>query len=170
MPVRRLLVLLLLIVGLLALPVPAGAGARTDAAFVRATNHSRTTYANGQPTGLRRMAASPTLSKLARRQSVQMARKSARWFDGECVPRALDHNNISAVSHNWVWVGQNVGCGSVGGRGIGAAVRDIQEAFMASKHHRDNIRYRGANLFGVGTYVTDGVIWVTVNFMQRRLT
>jgi uncharacterized protein YkwD len=41
-----------------------------------------------------------------------------------------------------------------------------QNAFMASSGHRRNILYRKANLFGVGTWIKDGVIWVTVNFEQ----
>jgi hypothetical protein len=41
MSVRRLFTLLLLVGSLLALPVPASAGPRTDAAFVRATNADR---------------------------------------------------------------------------------------------------------------------------------
>ena len=31
---------------------------------------------------------------------------------------------------------------------------------------RRNILYRKANLFGTGTWIKDGVIWVTVNFEQ----
>jgi uncharacterized protein YkwD len=37
---------------------------------------------------------------------------------------------------------------------------------MASSGHRRNILYRKANLFGVGTWIKDSVIWVTVNFEQ----
>jgi uncharacterized protein YkwD len=33
-----------------------------------------------------------------------------------------------------------------------------------STGHRSNILYRRANLFGVGTCIRNGVIWVTVNF------
>ena len=161
MSVRRLLTLLLLVTAMVALPVPAGAGPRTDAAFVRATNADR---ADGD---LRRLRVSPTLSKLARRQSVRMARKSARYFGGRCEGRALWHNDISAVSDRWTWVGQNVGCGSLGSDGLTASVRRIQNAFMASSGHRRNILYRNANLIGVGTYIRRDVIWVTVNFMQR---
>jgi uncharacterized protein YkwD len=38
--------------------------------------------------------------------------------------------------------------------------------FMNSPGHRRNILYRKANLFGVGTHIKDGVVWVTVNFEQ----
>ena len=74
MSVRRLLMLLLLVTGLLALPVPVSAGPRTDAAFVRATNADRREH------GLKAMKASRMLAKLARSHSVAMARKSARRY------------------------------------------------------------------------------------------
>jgi uncharacterized protein YkwD len=160
MSVRRLLILLLLVTGMLALPFPAGAGPRTDAAFVRATNADR------REAGLKSMATAATLAKLARSHSVAMARKSARRYGGRCDSRALWHNDISKASDHWVWLGQNVGCGSLGSDGLAASVRRIQNAFMASSGHRRNILYRKANRFGVGTWIKDGVIWVTVNFEQ----
>jgi uncharacterized protein YkwD len=118
MSVRRLLMLLLLVTGMLALPFPASAGPRTDAAFVRATNADR------REAGPKSMATSATLARLARSHSVAMARRSASRHGG----------------------------------------RRVQNAFMASSGHRRNILYRKANRFGVGTWVKDGVIWVTVNF------
>jgi uncharacterized protein YkwD len=159
MSVRRLLVLLL-VTGMLALPMPASAGPRTDAAFVRVTNADR------REAGLRSMATSATLAKLGRSHSIAMARKSARRYGGRCDARALWHNDISKATDHWVWLGQNVGCGSLGSDGLNASVRRIQRAFMASSGHRRNILYRKANLFGVGTSVRNGVIWVTVNFEQ----
>lgn len=65
-----------------------------------------------------------------------------------------------------MWLGQNVGCGSLGSDGLAASVQRIQDAFMRSSGHRRNILYRKANLFGVGTHIRDGVVWVTVNFEQ----
>ena len=160
MSARRLFLLLTLVVGMLALPIPANAGPRTDAAFVRATNADR------RDNGLRSLSSSATLAKLARSHSVAMARKSAARYGGRCDSRALWHNDISRSSDHWVWLGQNVGCGSLGSDGLAASVRRIQNAFMASSGHRRNILYRKANLFGVGTWIKDGIIWVTVNFEQ----
>jgi len=160
MSVRRLLTMLLLVIGMLALPVPANAGPRTDAAFVRATNADR------RANHLTSLPSSTTLAKLARSHSVAMARKSARRYGGRCNSGALWHNNISTASNHWVWLGQNVGCGSLGSGGLAASVQRIQDAFMASSGHRRNILYRKANLFGVGSWIQDGVIWVTVNFEQ----
>jgi uncharacterized protein YkwD len=160
MSVRRLFMLLLLVIGMLALAVPASAGPRTDAAFVRATNADR------REEGRRALATSRTLAKLARSHSVAMARKAARRYDGRCDSRALWHNDISKSSDHWVWLGQNVGCGTMGSDGVAASVRRIQDAFMRSTGHRRNILYRKANLFGVGTWIQDDIIWVTVNFEQ----
>ena len=160
MTVRRLLLLSVLVTGMLVVPIPANAGPRTDAAFVRATDADR------RDNGLKSMASSATLIKLARSHSVAMARKSAARYGGRCDSRALWHNDISRSSNHWVWLGQNVGCGSLGSDGLTASVQRIQNAFMASTGHRRNILYRKANLFGVGTWIKDGIIWVTVNFEQ----
>ena len=160
MLVRRLLMPLLLVAAMLALAVPASAGPRTDTAFVRATNADRRTE------GRKAMATSRTLAKLARSHSAAMARKSAQRYGGRCDARALWHNDISKSSDHWVWLGQNVGCGTMLDGGIAQSVRRIQNAFMASPHHRANVLYRRANLFGVGTWISGRTIWVTVNFEQ----
>ena len=99
MLVRRLLLPLVLAAALLGLAVPAGAGPRTDAAFVRATNADR------REEGRKAMAASRTLAKLARSHSVAMARKSAQRYGGRCDARALWHNDISKSTDHWVWLG-----------------------------------------------------------------
>ena len=78
MSVRRLLVLFLLVAGMLALPFPANAGPRTDAAFVRATNADR------RENGLKSLPSSTTLAKLARSHSVAMARKASARYGGRC--------------------------------------------------------------------------------------
>jgi uncharacterized protein YkwD len=146
MSVRRLLTLSLLVMGLLAVPVPITAGPRTDAAFVRATNADRREH------GLKAMKTSRLLAKLARSHSVAMARKSARRYGGRCDARALWHNDISKATGRWLWLGQNVGCGSAGSN-VAASARRIQDAFMNSPGHRRNILYRKANLLGVGTHI-----------------
>jgi uncharacterized protein YkwD len=145
MPVRRLVTLVLLAAGVFFAPVigqePVVAGPRTDAALVDSTNDLRAAR------GLPRMKVSPTLSKLAYHHSVAMARKGKLW-----------HNDISSATDHWVWLGQNVG--------VGGSVEALQRAFMDSPPHRANILRRKANLFGVGTYISKGRIWVTVNFEQ----
>jgi hypothetical protein len=86
MLVRRLLVPAMLVIALLGLAVPAGAGPRIDAAFVRATNADR------REEGRKAMATSRTLAKLVRSHSVAMARKSARRYGGRSDARAPWHN------------------------------------------------------------------------------
>ncbi len=142
---RASLTLLLLAAGLFFAPMirqePAVAGPRTDAAFVDATNDLRAAR------GLPRMRVSATLSKLAYHHSVAMAGEGRLW-----------HNDISGATDHWVWLGQNVG--------VGSSVAALQQAFMDSPPHRANILRRKTNLFGVGTYISRGRIWVTVNFEQ----
>ena len=145
MLIRRLLILSLLVFGMLLAPLlgqePAEAGPRTDAAFVASTNALRAAR------GLPKLRVSPTLSKLAYRHSVAMARKDRLW-----------HNDISSATNHWVWLAQNVG--------VGRSVASLQQAFMSSPTHRRNILRRKANLVGVGTYISKGRIWITVNFEQ----
>ena len=156
MSVRRLLLLVLLVGSLLALPLPATAGPRTTAEFNRVTNAARRAH------GLRPMTVSPTLTKLARAHSGAMARRAAARYGG----RALWHNDISRKAGRWVWLGQNVSCGTLGRDGVKASVRRIQNAFMSSPGHRRNILYRRATQFRASTWIAERVIWVTVNFKQ----
>jgi uncharacterized protein YkwD len=159
MVLRRLLVPLLLVIALLATAVPASAGPRTNASFIRATNADR------HAAGRKALAKSHTLAMLARSHSEAMARRSARRYGGRCDARALWHNDISKTRGRWVWLGQNVGCGPMAG-GVAASVRRLQNAFMRSPGHRRNVLYRRANLVGVGTFIKNDIIWVTVNFEQ----
>ena len=159
MSVRRLFLLFLLVGSLLAVPLPASAGPRTTAEFVRQTNAACRAH------GLPPMAVSATLTRLARAHSGEMAKRAARRHHGRCVPGALWHNNISRQAGRWVWLGQNVGCGTLG-RDVKASVRRIQDAFMRSSGHRANILHPGTTHFGASTWIAGRVIWVTVNFKQ----
>jgi uncharacterized protein YkwD len=162
MPIRRLLTLLLVCAGLLALPLPAGAAGRTDAELARVTNLDR------QRHRLPRLAASPGLARLARAHSTAMARRSARLYGGRCTGRALWHNDIRRGAGRWYWLGQNVGCITIGRDGWRLAVRRLQDAFLRSPGHRANILSREADTFGVGTHVHGSTLWATVNFKRVR--
>ena len=120
MSAHRLLLLFLLVVSLLALPLPATAGPRTTAEFNRVTNAARRAH------GLRPMTVSPTLTKLARVHSGAMARRAAARCRGRCDGRALWHNDISKKVGRWSWLGQNVGCGTLGRDGVKASVARIR--------------------------------------------
>jgi hypothetical protein len=77
-----------------------------------------------------------------------MARRAAARYGGRCDGRGLWHNDISRQAGRWVWLGQNVGCGTLGRDGVKASVRRIQNAFMSSPGHRRNILHRGHQLRG----------------------
>jgi uncharacterized protein YkwD len=155
MPVRRLLlVLLLLLVGLLVAPAPASAGPRTDDEFVHRINASRTAR------GLPPLRVSARLTSLARSHAHAMAVNNCR------APRGcLWHTNISRSVDHWAWLGQNVGYGRFDGSWRNWVLR-LHRAFLASPPHRANILYRRANRVGVGTVWYRGRLWVAVNFMQ----
>jgi hypothetical protein len=145
MLIRRLLILSLLVSGMLLTPLlgqePAEAGPRTDTSFVASTNAL-------WPSGACRSCGSRrALSKLAYRHSGGHGQEGPVW-----------HNDISSATDHWVWLAQNVG--------VGRSVASLQKAFMDSPTHRANILRRKANLVGVGTYISKGRIWVTVNFEQ----
>jgi hypothetical protein len=84
-----------------------------------------------------------SLLALARAHSGAMARRAAARYGGRCDGRGLWHNDISRKAGRWVWLGQNVGCGTLGRDGVKASVRRIQNAFMSSPGHRRNILHRG---------------------------
>jgi uncharacterized protein YkwD len=149
MVLRRVLAVLALTSGLAALPATARAGPRSDAELARIINAERRAH------GLRPLTLSPTLSRLARNHSRAMAARDRLW-----------HNDISHSSNHWVWLGQNVGLGALGDGGLGPSVRRLNAAFMASPPHQANILKRGANRFGVGTFISRGQIWTTINLEQ----
>ncbi len=143
MPVRRLLAVCLLAVGLLAAPLPAHASPTDDAKMVSYVNFSR------EKRGLRPLRVSSFLTARARQHARQMAADGHLW-----------HDDISTGNGYWLWLGQNVGYGT-------GSVWRLHLAFMASPPHRANILKRSANLIGVGSYRSrDGRLWMTVNFEQ----
>ncbi len=84
------------------------------------------------------------------------------WTAGMQRSGYISHNqNLPyQVKGNWTTLGENVG--------MGGDVDSIQQAFMASKHHRDNILFAKYNQIGIGVTVSaDGTVWVTVDFAQR---
>jgi uncharacterized protein YkwD len=150
MPVRRLLlVLFLLLAGVVAAPVTAGAGPRTDAEFVRLINNTRADQ------GLPPLQVSPRLTALARSHAHAMAANDCQASRG-----CLWHTDLSDSVGTWAWLGQNVG--------VGQSPRSLHHKFVRSRQgHRENTLSRRANLIGVGTnWVHDGRVWVVVNFMQ----
>ena len=111
----------------------------------RATNTSRSNHE------VRRVDIHYTLSKLARRHSLAMARRGSIFHTSNPARYYLD-------GIRWSTWGENVGV-------THGTVSDLEQAFMGSEVHRDNILNRGFRRVAVGTYRdADGWLWVTVFF------
>jgi uncharacterized protein YkwD len=66
--------------------------------------------------------------------------------------------DLAAVlkGRDWTIGGENVG--------VGSALTDLEDAFMASKLHRQNILRTTFDDAAVGVFKSDGEFWVTVIF------
>jgi hypothetical protein len=132
----------------MAISTPARAGATED--FYAATNAARA------GAGLPPLKPASDLAAVAQAWAEQMASTGK-----------LAHNpNVQSQVKNWRFLGENVG--------TGGSVAAIQDAFMNSPKHRDNILDTDFTEFGIGTatrFNTDcacDVLYVTVNFRQPR--
>ncbi len=114
-----------------------------EAQFLAETNHLRVSH------GLQPLATDGTLLSIARRWSANMAAAGG-----------ISHNmNLpNEVSLPWEKLGENVG--------VGATVDSIQQAFINSPHHYENLVDPVYNYVGIGVVDSGGRIWVTVDFMQ----
>ena len=114
-----------------------------EAAVIAQVNAAR--QANGQQP----YALEPDLTSIARQHSVDMARQ-----------QSLYHNpSLTTQVRNWRAVGENVG--------EGPSVEDIDQAFMNSTEHRDNILDHDFTQIGVGVSVdSNGTVWVTEDFRE----
>lgn len=87
---------------------------------------------------------------------------AGEWSAAMAASGSLGHNphlgqQLRDRASDWQRFGENVG--------TGADAASIHAAFMASAVHRDNI-LGDYNQVGVGTASADGVLWVTVDFLQ----
>ena len=114
-----------------------------EAQFVALTNQLRVNH------GLQPLASSGTLVSVAR-----------RWSSNMAAAGAISHNmNLpNEVSLAWEKLGENVGTGST--------VDSIQNAFINSPHHYENLVDPVYNYVGIGVVDSGGRIYVTVDFMQ----
>ncbi|MBV9665385.1 MAG: CAP domain-containing protein [Actinobacteria bacterium] len=152
MPSKRVLlaaVVVLACFGLgLSLPMDAArAEPQTEEAqFIVLTNQLRVSK------GLVPLAPDGHLTDVARAWSAQMASSGT-----------LAHNPNFAVQmgSGWRKLGENVG--------VGASVDWLQQAFINSPHHYENLVDPDFRMVGVGVVDTaDGNIWVTVDFEQSK--
>jgi hypothetical protein len=114
-----------------------------EAQFVALTNQLRAQH------GLQTLASYGPLVSIARNWSGRMAAAGG-----------ISHNmNLpNQVSGSWTKLGENVG--------VGGSVGAIQQAFINSPHHYENLVDPVYNYVGIGVVDSGGRIWVTVDFMQ----
>jgi hypothetical protein len=114
-----------------------------EAQFLALTNQLRVSH------GLNALASYGGLVSIGRVWSANMAGAGG-----------ISHNmNLPhEVSGPWTKLGENVG--------VGSTVQSIQDAFIASPHHYENLVDPVYNYVGIGVVDSGGRIWVTVDFMQ----
>ena len=126
--------------------VAAPAGATTDlrSQMYRATNASRVSR------DLHRLDLNVSMSDLARRHSLAMARAGELYHT-----RSPADFYLRGV--RWSKWGENVGKTT-------GSIAELQDAFMASTDHRHNILDRAFDKVAIGAIRRDGTTWVTVFF------
>jgi hypothetical protein len=127
-----------------ALPRDAGAD---ETCFVQQTNATRASK------GLSVLPVSGSLASEARTHSQAMASSNS-----------LYHSTADQYPGNWIGLGENVG--------VGPTCNDVQQAFLASPHHYENIVDPKWTSIGIGVVPSsDGNgLWVTVAFEQFQAT
>ena len=118
-----------------------------EAQFFSLTNQLRVSH------GLNPLASYGGLVSIAR-----------SWSGNMAAAGSISHNmNLpNEVSGPWTKLGENVG--------VGGSVDSIQNAFIASPHHYENLVDPVYNYVGIGVVDSGGRIWVTVDFMQLNNT
>jgi uncharacterized protein YkwD len=108
------------------------------------TNHDRREHDR------RSLGFAAALSRYAKEHSREMARRGYLFHSSDDDLRdALGH-------YAWSIGGENVG--------VGGSLDGLEDAFMASKDHRENILRPTYDHAAVGVVRADGSIWVTVIF------
>jgi hypothetical protein len=117
--------------------------ASEEAQFLALTNQLRAQH------GLSQLVPYGPLVAIARTWSAKMAAAGG-----------ISHNmNLpNIVSGPWTKLGENVG--------VGGAPDVIQQAFINSPHHYENLVDPVWNYVGIGVVDSGGRVWVTVDFMQ----
>jgi hypothetical protein len=102
--------------------------------------------------GLTPLASNQALVDVARAQSQRMAAKGDIYHNPNLSEELTD------LGLPWVRAGENVG--------VGPSVDSIEQAFVASPHHYENIVRSGYRFLGVGVIVEGGRVWVTQVFAE----
>ena len=112
--------------------------------MARQTNRSRIRH------DIRRVELRAAMSQLARRHSVRMARRGELFHTANAPAYYLR-------GVHWSRWGENVGYTS-------GTIQELQDLFMGSPPHRENILNRRFRHVAIGTVRRDGMLWVTVFF------
>lgn len=96
------------------------------------------------------LAFAAALSRYARQHSEAMARRGYLYHSSDDELRSV------LAGYDWSLAGENVG--------VGGSLEGLQDAFMASKLHRENILRRTYANAAVGVVHEDGRVWVTIIF------
>jgi uncharacterized protein YkwD len=146
--IGRLIALAAIVAALVGLLPGAAVGAGTAIperrAMLHATNTSRDRHAVSD------VRMNRELSRLARRHSAAMARRGTLFHTS-------DPASVYLRGVRWHYWGENVGV-------TPGTVSDLEQAFMASVPHRENILNRSYRRVAIGAVRVDGVLWVTVFF------
>lgn len=141
---RKLLVLLVLlfILGFGAPPANAGIK-REEADFVKRINGLRARQ------GVVRLRINANLTDKARKWAGQMATQNRIW-----------HSSLAdGVTGKWQKLGENVG--------MGVSVAALDDAFVKSPRHYDNLVDPVFRFVGLGVVTVEGKVFVSEVFMQR---
>lgn len=145
---RWLSIVLIASMATIGLGLAAGADSGTEADFLAHINSSRS--ANG----LAPLSVDGGLRSHARNHTQDMMDANQIFHSSSAELRA-------AGGTGWTKIGENVG--------RGGSVNSLHTAFMNSPSHRANILGE-YNYVGIGTGTKDGVLYVTVVFMQKGST
>lgn len=126
----------------------AGADSGTESEFLARINSSRSSN------GLASLSVDGGLRSHARNHTQDM-------MDANEIYHSTSAELRAAAGTGWTKVGENVG--------RGGTVDSLHQAFMNSPGHRANI-LGDYNYVGIGTGTKDGVLYVTVVFMQKGST
>lgn len=119
---------------------------RAERKFARVTNRARTRL------GIDKLKLDPELSRVAGFHTRRMAKHTALYHTADW--------RLARRVTRWRVLGENIG--------VGNTVLSLQQAFMASPSHRDNVLRRTFAHLGVGTKRKNGRLWVTLVFESRR--
>lgn len=117
----------------------------TAQAFLELINDERAAV------GLDELTRDPALAKITRAWSTKMASAGRLAHNPDLA------DQVATAAPGWQRLAENVGTGS--------GVDELHAAFMASDGHRRNI-LGDFDRIGVGVKVTNGRVWVTVDFLQ----